>query len=89
MGRCIGLCIILDRHVAIKNAMSRIWIQPHGYYHYCSHHFVSNFNKRFKDEALKKLLDMICQEPSRWKFVTIYDDMVDKNDQIKEWLEIE
>jgi hypothetical protein len=36
--------------------------------------------------ALKKLLDKICQEPSRWGFNTMYDDMLDRNDQIKEWL---
>jgi hypothetical protein len=36
--------------------------------------------------ALKKLLDKICQEPSRWGFNTMYDDMFDRNDQIKEWL---
>jgi hypothetical protein len=36
--------------------------------------------------ALKKLLNKMCQEPSRWKFVTMCDDMVDRNNQIKEWL---
>jgi hypothetical protein len=39
--------------------------------------------------ALKKLLDKMCQEPSRWGFNTMYDDMFDRNDQIKKWLEIE
>ena len=60
-GRCTRLSIILDRHAIIKNAMSWIWIEPDGYHHYCSSHFVSNFNKRFKDVAFKKLLNKMCQ----------------------------
>ncbi|KAJ6990480.1 hypothetical protein NC653_018898 [Populus alba x Populus x berolinensis] len=50
---------------------------------------MSNFNKRFKRVALKKLLDKMCQKPLRLGFDTMCDNMFDKNDQIKEWLKIE
>jgi hypothetical protein len=45
---------------------------------------MNNYNKRFKDVALKNFQDKIWQEPSGCKFDTIYDDMVDRNGQIKE-----
>lgn len=50
---------------------------------------MNNFNKRFKDVALKNFQDKIWQEPSGCKFDTIYDDMVDRNGQIKEQLKIQ
>jgi hypothetical protein len=52
--------------------MSQIWTKPDRYYHYFSHHFVSNFNKKFKNMALEKLLDKMCQESSRWEFDIMY-----------------
>lgn len=69
--------------MTIKNAMSWIWVEPDGYHSYYSRHFISNFNKRFKDMALKKLLDKMCQKHLRHKFENMYDDMVNRNNQIK------
>jgi hypothetical protein len=84
IGSHTRLCIISYRHAKIQNAMSWKWAEPYEYYRYYSCHFMNNYNKRFKDVALKNFQDKIWQEPSRWKFDTIYDDMVDRNGQIKE-----
>jgi hypothetical protein len=74
---------IVYNSLTIKNAMSQIWAELDGYHSYYSCHFMSNFNKKFKDVALKKLLDKMCQQHSRHKFDTMYDDIVNWNDQIK------
>jgi len=54
-GARIGMCIISDRHAAIKNSMAQIFPEPIGYHRYCSRHFVSNFNSKFRNVTLKNL----------------------------------
>jgi hypothetical protein len=44
------------RHVAIKNNMVDIYHELVGFHHYCSCHFINNFNTRFKYSTLKKKL---------------------------------
>jgi hypothetical protein len=43
-----------------------------GWVSHCLHHFVSNFNRRFKDPTLKNFLGMMCRETSKRKFNTLY-----------------
>jgi hypothetical protein len=49
---------------------------------------MSNFNKRLKYVALKKILEKMCQELRRRRFDIIYANMIDKNDckpRLKFW----
>ncbi|XP_071712839.1 uncharacterized protein [Rutidosis leptorrhynchoides] len=46
------LCVILDRHQGILNAVSQI---PGWHHRYCLRHIRSNFNSRFNDHQLKRL----------------------------------
>ena len=65
IGGHTGLCIISDRHAAIKNSMAHEFPEPVGYHRYCSRYFVSNFNTRFKNIVLKNMLHKMCDEPSK------------------------
>jgi hypothetical protein len=49
---------------------------------------MSNFNKRLKDVALKKILEKMCQELRRRRFDIIYANMIDNDDckpRLKFW----
>ncbi|XP_058004075.1 uncharacterized protein LOC131180718 [Hevea brasiliensis] len=40
-----GICVISDRHIAIKKAMNQDWWQPpDGHHRYCLRHIISNYN---------------------------------------------
>lgn len=84
-----GLFILSHKHMSIKSVMTEIWPEPVGFHQYCLHHFISNFNRRFKDPTLKNFLGMMCRETSKWKFNTWYSQTIDKDPRIKKWLERE
>ena len=84
-----GLCIISDRHAAIKNSMTREFSEPVGYHRYCSRHFVSNFNTRFKNIVLNNMLHDMCDEPSKQEFYRFYENLIELDNKIKKWLEVE
>lgn len=54
-----GLCLISDRHRSILSVVRNEalgWQAPWGYHKFCIRHIGSNFNTKFKNEKLKKLL---------------------------------
>jgi len=65
MGEHTELCILLDKHVAIKSFMAWIFPEPIGYHWSYSRHFVSNFNTKFKNVVLKTMLHRMCTNPSK------------------------
>ena len=53
------LCLISDRHAAIKAAVQSErsgWMPPNAYHCYCLRHIQSNFNTEFNNKTLKKLI---------------------------------
>ena len=80
------LYIILDRHATIKHSMARELPESIGYHHYYSRHLVSNFNTRFKNIVLKNMLHKMCDESSKQDFDILYEDLIELDDEIKEWL---
>jgi hypothetical protein len=65
--------------MAIKSVVTKIWPELVGFHRYCFHHFVSNFNRRFKDPTLKNVLGMMFRETPKWKFNTLYSQTIDKD----------
>ncbi|XP_058006720.1 uncharacterized protein LOC131182094 [Hevea brasiliensis] len=52
-----GICVISDRHIAIKKAMNQDWWQPpDGHHRYCLRHILSNYNTKFKNTNMKEAL---------------------------------
>ena len=81
------MCIISNRHATIKNSMACEFPESVGYHRYCSQHFVSNFNTRFKNVALKNMLHKMCDKHSKQEFDKLYKDLIELDYDIKEWLE--
>jgi len=65
--------------MAIKSVVTEIWPELVGFHRYCLHHFVSNFNRRFKDPTLKNFLGMMFRETSKRKFNTLYSQTIGKD----------
>ncbi|XP_058003986.1 uncharacterized protein LOC131180652 [Hevea brasiliensis] len=66
-----GICVISDRHIAIKKAMNQDWWQPpDGHHRYCLRHILSNYNTKFKNTNMKEAL----RKQNNWK-KKIYEAM--------------
>jgi hypothetical protein len=50
---------------------------------------VSNFNTKLKNAVLKNMLYKMCTNPSKHEFDILYEDLVETNDAIRAWLEVE
>jgi len=89
IGGCTGICKLSYRHMVIKkNAIVEIWPEFVKIHQYCSHHFVKNFGIRFKDLILKNILDVMCDETSKWKTDTWLGQIIEKDPWIKKWQEL-
>ena len=69
--------------------MTWIFLEHIGYHQYCSWHFVSNFKTKSKNVTLKNMLHKICTNPSKHEFDILYENLMETNNVIKAWLEVE
>ncbi|XP_027363021.1 uncharacterized protein LOC113870769 [Abrus precatorius] len=66
-----GICLISDRHQSIKSVVSNPhigWQPPNAYHVYCIRHIASNFNRRFKNSAMKSMLMKLAYTPCKQRF---------------------
>jgi len=50
---------------------------------------VSNLNTKLKNITLKNMLHKMCKNPFKQEFDILYEDLVETDDAIKIWLEVE
>ena len=66
-----GICVISDRHNGIIAAINDAYCgfrEPRGYHRFCLWHVESNFNSKFKNAYLKKLVMLIGSAHQVHKF---------------------
>ena len=50
---------------------------------------MSNFKTKSKNVTLKNMLHKICTNPSKHEFDILYENLMETNNVIKAWLEVE
>jgi len=50
---------------------------------------MSNFKTKLKNVALKNMLHKMCINPSKQDFDILYEELIEIDDAIKVWLEVE
>ena len=85
-----GICLISDRHKGILSAVNEGDVgfkEPQGYHRYCLRHVESNFNAKFKDAYLKKLVWSAGSSHQIRKFNGFMEDIKKINRRAWEYLE--
>nr|KYP31902.1 hypothetical protein KK1_047552 [Cajanus cajan] len=85
-----GLCLISDRHEAIRSAYSRNgsgWTENNSVHVYCIRHIAQNFMRRFKNAALKKDVVNMAYGMTEPRFFYYYNIVRDTNVEAAQWLD--
>ena len=81
-----GICVISDRHNGITAAMNDTicrFREPHRYHRFCLRHVESNFNSKFKNAYLKKLVMLAGSVHQVYKFNGFMEEI--KKINIRTW----
>ncbi|XP_058006462.1 uncharacterized protein LOC131181622 [Hevea brasiliensis] len=80
------ICVISDRHIAIKKAMQQDWWQPpNGHHRYCLRHVLSNYNTKFKNPDMKEALRKAAHQIQKKKFYDAMDTIKSEHPDTFEW----
>ena len=80
------VCIISDRHIGIRHAMKQeLWCA--NAHRYCLRHVLSNYNTKFKNGAIKNLLDKAGREFQKRKFKRWLAKVELRHPDSKKWID--
>ncbi|XP_027362556.1 uncharacterized protein LOC113870158 [Abrus precatorius] len=85
-----GICLISDRHQSIKSAVSNPhigWQPPNAYHVYCIRHIASNFNRRFKNSAMKSMLMKLAYTPCKQRFEAGLNKFRSHSPEVQTWID--
>ncbi|XP_027364296.1 uncharacterized protein LOC113871400 [Abrus precatorius] len=84
------ICLISDRHQSIKSAVSNPhigWQPPNAYHVYCIRHIASNFNRRFKNSAMKSMLMKLAYTPCKQRFEAGLNKFRSHSPEVQTWID--
>ncbi|XP_027368339.1 uncharacterized protein LOC113874303 [Abrus precatorius] len=85
-----GICLISDRHQSIKSAVSNPhigWQPPNAYHVYYIRHIASNFNRRFKNSAMKSMLMKLAYTPCKQRFEAGLNKFRSYSPEVQTWID--
>ncbi|XP_061339763.1 uncharacterized protein LOC133286376 [Gastrolobium bilobum] len=84
-----NICLIFDRHRSIISAVENnpTWQPPNAYHVFCIRHIASNFNQKFRNEDLKRMLKNLGYTPAMVDFERNLASFRDSSPQIAEWID--
>ncbi|XP_061360917.1 uncharacterized protein LOC133304866 [Gastrolobium bilobum] len=84
-----NICLISDRHRSIISAVENnpTWQPPNAYHIFCIRHIASNFNQKFRNEGLKRMLKNLGYTPAMVDFERNLASFRESSPQIAEWID--
>ncbi|XP_061339858.1 uncharacterized protein LOC133286452 [Gastrolobium bilobum] len=84
-----NICLISDRHRSIISAVENNpnWQPPNAYHVFCIRYIASNFNQKFRNEDLKRMLKNLGYTPSMVDFERNLASFRETSPQIAEWID--
>ncbi|XP_061368740.1 uncharacterized protein LOC133311682 [Gastrolobium bilobum] len=84
-----NICLIFDRHRSIISAVENNpnWLPPNAYHVFCIRHIASNFNQKFQNEGLKRMLKNLVYTPAMVDFERNLARFRETSPQIAEWID--
>ncbi|XP_061371281.1 uncharacterized protein LOC133313883 [Gastrolobium bilobum] len=85
-----NICLISDRHRSIISAVENnpTWQPPNAYHVFCICHIASNFNQKFRNEDLKRMLKNLGYTPAMVDFERSLASFRESSPQIAEWIDV-
>ncbi|XP_061363229.1 uncharacterized protein LOC133306869 [Gastrolobium bilobum] len=84
-----NICLISDRHRSIISVVENNpnWQPPNAYHVFCIRHIASNFNQKFRNEDLKRMLKNLGYTPAMVDFERNLASFRESSPQIAEWID--
>ncbi|XP_061345877.1 uncharacterized protein LOC133291608 [Gastrolobium bilobum] len=84
-----NICLISDQHRSIIYAVENNpnWQSPNAYHVFCIGHIASNFNQKFQNEDLKRMLKNLGFTPAMVDFERNLASFRESSPQIAEWID--
>ncbi|XP_059306290.1 uncharacterized protein LOC132057693 [Lycium ferocissimum] len=84
----MGICVLSDRHQAILHNMFNLtgWQPPFAYHRFCLRHIKANFQTKFGNNTLNKLIWMATMEHQQKKFLIRMEMIKTVNPIAYNWL---
>jgi hypothetical protein len=84
-----NFCLISDRHKEIVNVGNRqsLWQEPMVVHRFCLRYIRSNFNAKFRNHQLMKLMYVAGDQSKKYKFLRIMEEINMLNPLAKAWLD--
>ncbi|XP_061344768.1 uncharacterized protein LOC133290664 [Gastrolobium bilobum] len=84
-----NICLISDRHRSIISSVENnpTWLPPKAYHVFCIRHIASNFNQKFRNEGLKRMLKNLGYTPTMVDFERNLASFRESSPQITEWID--
>ncbi|XP_061357446.1 uncharacterized protein LOC133301767 [Gastrolobium bilobum] len=84
-----NICLISDWHRSIISAVENNpnWQPPNAYHVLCIRHIASNFNQKFRNEDLKRMLKNLGYTPAMVDFERNLSSFRESSPQIAEWID--
>ncbi|XP_061355006.1 uncharacterized protein LOC133299552 [Gastrolobium bilobum] len=84
-----NICLISDRHRSIISAVENNpnWQPPNAYHVFCIRHIARNFNQKFWNEGLKRMLKNLGYTPAMVDFERNLASFRESSPQIAEWID--
>ncbi|XP_061358030.1 uncharacterized protein LOC133302288 [Gastrolobium bilobum] len=85
-----NICLISDRHRSIISVVENNpnWQPPNAYHVFCIRHIASNFNQKFWNEGLNRMLKNLGYTPAIVDFERNLASFRESSPQIAEWIDV-